>query len=76
MCFELDESYFLGPLPEPITSPRAHWGHPLGTAMNFNSSHMKVFEYYITGTGHTIDGRDLNGEAILPTYPPPPPQSF
>ena len=42
-------SYFLGPLPEPITSPRAHWGHPLGTAMNnFNSSHKKVFEYYIT----------------------------
>ena len=42
-------SYCLGPLPEPITSPRAHWGHPLGTAMNnFNSSHKKVFEYYIT----------------------------
>ena len=50
-------SYFLGPLPKPITPspnplpppPSGPIGATLGTAMNnFNSSHKKVFEYYIT----------------------------
>ena len=48
-------SYFLGPLLEPITPPPppppppGPLGATLGTAMNtFNYSHKKVFEYYIT----------------------------
>ena len=33
-----------------LPPPLAHWGHPLGTAIHeqLNSSHKKVFEYYIT----------------------------
>ena len=54
-------SYFLGPLPEPITPPppppprgHCHWGHPgnCHELNNFNSSHKKVFEYYITWLLH------------------------
>ena len=49
MCFKLDETVtFLGPLPEPITPLPGPIGATLGTAMNnFNSSHKKVFEYYM-----------------------------